>query len=281
MARMTFTALIASIDNLPPFPAVISEIMRLLDDEKTDAKVLEQAFMKDQALTVQLLKLANSAYYGTRSEITSVSAATVRLGFSAMKSMVMNLAVGPLLKQPLEGYGLMKDSLWRQSQLCAIASRIIAKRVGYKDLDQAYTAGLLKDIGKLILNEYMDDEMATINEMAIREHKDFLILEDLIIGFSHAKVGQAMGIKWRLPEVLTETIALHHRPDSATIDPQLVAIVHLADAMMMTMGFEIGLDGLDYVISSEALERLGLNESQLEELMSELIDYVNNETTFL
>jgi len=281
MKKLSLSELVNSVEEIPVFPQTITRIIQVAEDDRSDAKDLEREIMKDQGLTAKILKLANSAYYGASRNIKSVVEATVLLGFQAIKSMVFATTVGKVLVRELPGYALGKEELWRQSQICAITARVIAKKIRYRKPDQVYTAGLLRDIGKVILDHHMKEQYTLIVETVGKQTKSFIEVEEDILGYNHAEVGARIGEKWLLPEDLVEAIRYHHTPEKATINKEMTAMIHIADGLVMMMGFHIGIDGLSYNFSEEAMNRLKLEESMLEEIMSEVADIVGNEEVFL
>lgn len=281
MNKVSLDELISRVDEIPVFPATITRIIHITEDPDSDAKDLEREIMTDQGLTTKILRLANSSYYGLSRNIKSVAEATVLLGFQAIKSMVLATTVGKVLVRELPGYALEKEELWRQSQICAITARVIAKKARFSKPDQAYTAGLLRDIGKVILDTYMKEQYEQIVALVDSENKSFMEVEEEVLGFNHGEVGAKIAEKWNLPKDLVEAIELHHDPDSATINPKMTAMTHIADGLVMMMGYHLGIDGLSYEFSEKTMTLLKLDEKALIEIMSEVADIVADEGIFL
>ncbi|NMA86488.1 MAG: HDOD domain-containing protein, partial [Tissierellia bacterium] len=170
--------------------------------------------------------------------------------------------------------------LWTQSQTCAIVSRYIAKDIHYPRPETAYIAGLLRDIGKTILNFYVEQEYNAIVNKVEYGHMSFLDAEEEILGFNHAQVGEKIATKWNFPEELVEAIGLHHSPEKSTIDPELVSIVHIADAITMMIGISIGADGLAYNFSPFALETLSLTPIEIEQYIARSHDLIVDGDSF-
>lgn len=280
MAKLTLEKIIRRVKDLPSLPNITNEIMRLTEDPDSTVHDIEAVIMKDQSLTARVLRLANSAYYGYPRRISTISEASVLLGFQAIRSITLTASVGGMLTKEVPGYGLEENELWRQSQSCAIISRHIARKVRFSKIDQAYVAGLLRDIGKVIVSYYLTDHFKQIMEMVEKEGISFLKAEENVLGFHHGQVGARIAQKWNLPDDLVEAIAYHHSPEKATINPRLTSIVHIADAVVMMMGIGLGVDGMVYNFSQEAIETLGIDSSVLEQLMSEVSDLLLDETAF-
>lgn len=280
MTRITLDEIIRKVEDLPALPNIANEIMRLTEDPDSTVKDIEQAIMKDQSLTTRVLRLANSAYYGYARRISTISEASVLLGFQAIRSITLSASVGGLLMKEVPGYGLRENELWRQSQSCAIISRYIARKVRFAKIDQAYVAGLLRDIGKVIVSYYLTEHFKKIMDLVENENLSFLDAEERVLGFHHGQVGAEVAKKWNLPEDLVEAIAYHHSPEEATINPKLTAIIHLADAVVMMLGIGLGVDGMVYNVSNQAIEALGIDEIMLQQIMSDVSDLLLDEDAF-
>ncbi len=280
MIRVTLEEIIRKVKDLPALPNITNEIMRLTEDPDSTVQDIENVIMKDQSLTARVLRLANSAYYGYPRRISTISEASVLLGFQAIRSITLTASVGGLLMKEVPGYGLGKNELWRQSQSCAIISRYIARKVRFSKIDQAYVAGLLRDIGKVIVSYYLTEHFKQIIDKVKNESISFLEAEESVLGFHHGQVGAEIAKKWNLPDDLVEAIAYHHSPEKATINPMLTSIVHIADAIVMMFGIGLGVDGMIYNFSEEAIKVLEVDGPMLEQLMLDVSDLLLDEDSF-
>jgi len=281
MGILTVEQVVAQVKDLPTLPEVTTEVIKLTEDPNATAQDINRAVGKDQALTAKVLKLANSAYYGFPRRISTVTDATVLLGFQTLRSIVMAASVSDMLSRELEGYSLGAGELWRHSQATAMGARLLARQCKYPAGDVAYTAGLLHDIGKVILNHYLKEAYLPVVETVTKNGVSFLDAETAILGFNHAEVGARVGEQWNLPKPLVEAIASHHLPHLATVDPRLTAITHLADCLTMMMGVGLGVDGLFYPMQDDALKTVGLTMDALEDMVSRLTDMMIDESAFL
>lgn len=278
--KLTLEKITKDIVDIPALPQVTSEIMRLTEDPDSTVKDIERVAMQDQSLTARILRLANSAYYGYPRRISTISEASVLLGFQAIRSIALTASVNGLLMKEVKGYGLGKKDLWKQSLSTAIISRHIAKKVKYPKPDKVYVAGLLRDIGKVIMSYYLTKHFNKVMELVENENMDFLEAEEKVLGFNHGQVGAEVAKKWNIPGELIEAIAYHHTPEKATIDFKLTSIIHLADAIVMTMGIGLGVDGMVYDYSQKALDVLDMDSNMLEQIMSESADLLCDENAF-
>lgn len=272
--------IVSKVDDIPILPGRIHKIIEITEDPDSTIDDLEREILKDQSLTSKILRLANSAYYGYPRKINTVSQATILLGFQTIKSIALASTVSKMMAGELKGYALEKNDLWTQSQTCAIISRYIAKKIKITNPETAYIAGLLRDIGKTILNHYVEKEYNAIVNRVEFSKVSFLEAEEKILGFNHAQIGEKIAEKWNFPKDLVEAIGLHHTPEESTIDPKLVSIVHIADAITMMMGIGIGADGLKYNFSSFALETLNFTPEDVEQLISLSHDLIIDKDSF-
>ena len=280
MTKLTLEYIVSKVDDMKVLPEIINKIVFLTEDPNSTVEDMEREILKDQILTTKILRLANSAYYGYARKISTISQATVLLGFQAIKSIALASTVSHYLTSELKGYSLEKDQLWTQSQTCAIISRYIAKHVRYKNPEEAYIAGLLRDIGKTILNQHMEREYMEVLSR-IEKGISFLEAEKEVLGFDHAQVGEKVAAKWDLPPDLVDAIGHHHTPESSDANLKLVSIVHVADAITMMMGVGLGLDGMAYNLSPVAIETLGLDEEEFDNIISQVADLVTDEDSFI
>lgn len=264
--------LIKKVNDLPSLPIVTMQVMKLTDDPKTSILDLANTILQDQALTAKILRLANSAFYGFARSISTITDAIVILGFKSIRDLVLAASVYDVANKELKGYALAKGELWKQSIISAMLARKIAKKIKYHSTDEAFVAGLLHDIGKVVINLYVNEAYKEILAKVENEKIPFLVAEKEILGFDHAEVGAYVARKWNLPESLVNTIAFHHNPSEAPGDKQQCAIVHISDAICMTIGVGLGADGLLYQFDEGALKELHLKGRDIEDIISEVSD---------
>lgn len=280
MTKLTLEYIVNKVEDMKVLPEIINKIISLTDDPDSTVDDMEKLILQDHILTTKILRLANSAYYGYARKISTVSQATILLGFQAIKGIALASTVRTYLTDELKGYSLEKNELWSQSQTCAIISRYIAKSIKYPNPEEAYIAGLLRDIGKTILNQHMEKEYMEVLSRMEEGNISFSDAEKEVLGFGHTEIGAKVAEKWNLPKDLVEAIGYHHNPELAKVNPLLVAIVHISDAMTRMMGVGLGLDGLSYNLSPMAIEILGLDELQFQNIISQVADLIKDEDSF-
>jgi len=274
MSKITLARLLIKVKGMPPLPQSIAQILELTKSVKSSAHDLTKVCERDPKLTTNMLKLANSPYYGFSRRISTISHAIVCLGLDAVKSIALTSSTQEMLNNEVPAYALEEGMLWQHSICCATCARIIAKRIGFKESEEAYIAGLLLDIGKIMLSNFSEDQFVQIIEKAQNNRISFDRAEKEILGFDHSKIGGKIIKKWNLPSILVEAVQYHHCPEKAKINKKLTYIVHLADAISCMLGIGLGCDGLMYVFEENTLDVLGLSKEDVESIMCELVDKV-------
>ncbi len=268
------TRILGKIKEIRSFPQFVVETLRKLNDPESSAQDVAASLSRDEGLVIRTLKLANSAAYGISRDISSVSEAIALLGYKNISSIVLAASVYSVMDKPLAGYALDRGTLWRHSLTVAYSARYIAQLTKKAPPEEAYVGGLLHDVGKVVLNDYVRFGYGIIVKMVEEQHIPFLEAEIQVLGFDHAMVGTMLVEKWGLPESYKFAVAHHHSPNSLA-EPKyqgLVDVVHLANSLCLMLGVGIGADGLQNYLYPEALERLGITD--YETLMSDLVDFV-------
>jgi putative nucleotidyltransferase with HDIG domain len=259
--------LIRQAGKLPPIPKAAQKALALIRNPDSSAADVAGVLETDQILAAQVLRRANSAFYGLESKIVTVQQAIVVLGMSILQELIMCAAVSSYLDTPTSGYGLQRGELWHHALGTAVGAKLISKHQHLEIDEEAYFAGLLCDIGKLIFGKLLE----TINlERSEVGHESFLAVERAHFGIDHARLGAEIARHWQLPQNLITAIAHHHEPQSAPENQVLVATVHIADVSMMILGIGVGIDGLCYPIEEEALRRTGMTWEDLFDLADEV-----------
>lgn len=256
----TVDQLIAEAGKLPPMPQAAMKALTLVRSPDSSASSLANVIGMDQVLTTHVLRWANSAYYGMESRIVTVQQAIVVLGLDVVQELIMNYAISDRLNKPLPGYALQGGDLWRHALGTAIGAKLISKKFRLKIDDEAYFAGLLCDVGKLVFEKVLRD--LDISHIEWGQHS-FLEMERVNFGLDHAKLGSEIARRWQLPESLVTAIAFHHEPQLAESHKTLTAAIHVADVSMMILGVGLGVDGLRYPLEEGALKTIGMTWEDL------------------
>jgi putative nucleotidyltransferase with HDIG domain len=253
---------IERLRQVPTLPRLVERIAAALDDDEIDLARVGELIEVDQSLTAQILRLANSAFYGAQGRTTHVAPALLLLGTTVTRSVVLTAAVFDLHKVGLRGF-------WEHSIGCGVAAGALAKVTGRVAPEEASAAGLLHDLGKVILYRELPEEFLQIVARTYAEQRSFRSVESELLGVEHAEVGAWLTTRWHFPPELAEPIAFHHRPARARRAPDHTAIVHLADVLVRAVGFGDGGDPLVPEIDAGAWSRLGLTEQQLDAVLEQ------------
>ena len=266
--------IIEQVKALPPLPGTAIKLMAVINDPASTVDNLVEAIRYDQAVTTQVLKLCNSAHLGMARQVTSLNDAAVYLGTAKVLQLVMAVHTTGLLARKQTGYGLEPGVLWKHSVAVALASAEFAERIMLANTGLAYTAGLLHDIGKVVLNEHVSKEFVEIVRRVTAEKLSFVEAEEQVLGYSHEQVGGLLAENWQLPETIVRCIRHHHHPWTLDQPDPLVDTVYLANSLCLLLGLGLGSDGLYYRADDSVMERYSLSETDLETVglavMSEL-----------
>lgn len=265
------------LTELPPMPQVMFKAREIMDDPTSGFKALAEILEKDQAMATRVLRLSNSAYYGLAGKVTSVQHAAVLLGYKTVGEVVSMATTSKLLGDSLDGYKMDSGDLWRHSLAVAIASRLIAGK-RHKELENdAFSAGLIHDAGKIVLNKYVLERSDAFEKYMADDAKSFLDAEKEILGFDHSEIAAEMCNVWKIPKSLGVAISFHHYPAQSK-DNVLAAIIHVADSLSLMSGIGSGVDGMLYRMDQGAQESLGLSEDDLRGILEETVESVDKIT---
>jgi len=267
----TIASLLSNLSDLPPMPDVAQKVLSMIRNPKSNMAEIGQILSLDQSLAMLVLRWANSAYYGLRHPVVTVNQAVIILGQQAVRNVILASTVASLMDRPLAGYGLEKGDLWKHSLAVAGAAREIAKNGGPELAEEAYTAGLLADVGKLAFETVLRDVNPSTPEW---QGKAFSHLEEEYFGIDHAALGAELARRWNLPPRLQDAIGNHHEPGNSKDGRALCYAVHLADYTAMIMGIGIGVDGLQYHLDPAAVEYYHFNDQMLDQLTEDIPDFI-------
>lgn len=221
-----------SVIGLPTLPSVVSKMIELVDNPKTSAASLARQISTDQALTSKILKLANSAYYGFPREISTVNLAIVVLGFNTVKDMGLSVSILDAFKGRGESKYFDVTKFWEHSIACGVACRMLARLYQYRIAGEAFVAGLLHDVGKVVLNQYLHNEFCEIMKRVYE--KDILLLdaEKQVLETTHAQIGGWLVDKWNLPPAIADAIRFHHKPLKTKKHKEMTLLTCYADYLV-------------------------------------------------
>ncbi len=274
MTQTDIHEIMTKVCSFPSIPGTTAKLLKLLDDPDIPASQIEETVRYDPGLTANILKLANSAYFGFASKVGSVKQAVVLLGNKRVTQLVMASCVNAIIQKPVVGYELPPGELWRHSIAVSVASEGLMKELELSTNQEVFTAALLHDVGKLILGEFVKEDLEKI-EALTSEGMPFQEAEHEVLGIDHAQLGAHILKTWSLPPDIISAVRYHHDPDSAGETNTLVDIVHVADVLSLMIGIGAGREGLHYEPSPSATKRLGIKASHLEGVASRTLQWVN------
>ncbi len=267
--------ILLTVNDLPPMPQLMHKALGIAQDPRADLKDLANLIEADQALAIKVLRLSNSAYYSRVGKVSSLQEAAVLLGLKTLSELIMIACTSQLLGRPLNGYSLQAKSLWRHSLAVAVASRIVADKRYPAMTDEAFTAGLIHDAGKLILDKYVLERKEEFSRFLADGEETFVNAEKEILGFDHAEIAEKVCAKWNFPKSLSIAIKYHHYPSRLRAN-KLAYIVHVADQLAIWSGMDIGEITLE--IDDGSRKILGIENSEIEPIMDEIVKSVNQIT---
>lgn len=235
MTNPATAQILQRVSTLPPLPAAIGRLLRLVNDPDVDFQEIARTISLDQTLTAQLLRIANSAFYGFSQQIRTVQQATVILGRYAVRNMALSLAMATLRGRMKTDWPLTPEVFWRHSMGVACAARLLAKQLRGADAEEAFVAGLLHDIGKIVLMEHDPRVYRQLLQEVERGIRPLHVLEREAFGIDHGEVGRALCHHWNIPDTLAAAVAAHHGAfTDETLPPEarpLTELVHTANAL--------------------------------------------------
>ena len=258
------------IGQLPTLPTITTTLKTIIKKPSSSAEDVAQLIEKDQSLSAKVLKTVNSAAYSPNSEITSIKHAVSMIGFNEINKMVLAISVFESLKGSGSN-GFNREGFWIHSMGCATFSTNIAIELNYPKADDAFTAGLMHDIGKVVLDRFFQPEMAQIQETLEREPMLFCEAENKVMGFDHTLLGEWLLTNWKIPSSVCAAVRHHHqafskREGGPETQDLIVDIVHMAD--VLCCNHKIGDSGnrVPITFNDEHAQRISIDDPALEKI---------------
>ncbi len=261
--------MIARVDDLPALPSVVSQILTLIEDDTSNASNFERYLRQDQALTARLLRIVNSSFFGVRNKITSIPQAIVMIGYNSLKNLVLAASTSKILEGGFPGYGFKERGLWQHSFMAAIWTQKLAKQIGVAsdESEELFVAGLMHDVGKLVLSSYISLNCKDMITYLIKTNGNIEEAEKALVGIDHAEIGSRIAQKWNFSSKLSHIIKYHHDLESACEYQQEVALVHLINYCLV-----YGKYGMyenfpaNNTLAPSCLDILGLDMQKVEQI---------------
>lgn len=267
--KWTVEKLLRETPTISSLPGAYTRLNEAVNDPRTSSRDVANVITEDTALAARILRISNSAFYGFPSKIDTVSRAVTLVGTRQLR----DLALATSIIEQFEGLSesmVTMESFWRHSVACGVAARILAAHRREPNVERFFIAGLMHDIGRLLMFSTIPELAMEALDEAERGRKLLYRTERNLLGFDHADVGGALLRQWKLPVHTVSAVAFHHRPATDSGLHMDTAIVHVADLIANAM--RIGSSGERYVpsLDNDAWKRLGLSENILGALLPEL-----------
>lgn len=273
--------ILARVDRLPAMPAVVQQILALLQDPNFSFSQLLETVRLDPGITAHVINMCNSPYYGLRQKVSSLQQALLLLGSQQLMEIILSGKMVGHFKKGQTGYRLARGELWQHCMATALLAQTLGERLKYPDQPTLFTAALMHDVGKLVLSEYVAQEFKQIEQM-VAMGQSFADAERQVLGLDHAILGGAVARKWNFPENIVAAIAFHHNPGGAAAEYRpLTNLVALANLTCISLGVGAGAEGLAAAVYPQLLKEVGLRTRDLDILMLELKDILDNAADLL
>jgi putative nucleotidyltransferase with HDIG domain len=277
---MTPEELIQNLGELPPLPQVATRVIRISAASNTSTEELKHLISTDQALSSQVLRVANSAMFGMMREVTTLTQAIMTLGFSTTRSVVLASSVKNLFNRGPAG--VQERTLWEHALVTAITGSAFSKAMRFTDVEEVFLGGLMHDIGKSVLAMKFPERYPSLLQSIQDQEEDGITLELDVFGFDHTMVGEALLTSWNLSEETRAAVRWHHNPiQAATAHHRLVALVALGNQVAMDL--KVGLDTPDSLAGAtwEAMDILKLDERTYQEHRAAAVEALELDKTLI
>lgn len=261
--------MIREIKDLTPMPAIANRLLEIVEKPDSSMNDIARIIQYDPVMTIDILKICNSAYSGLKTPAESIKDAVNMLGTDQIVELALVKSSAKVLSGRRKGYGLEQGDMWRYSVSSAVIAKQVAKRLGLNNKSTIFTAALIKDIGKIILEKYVFKDFKKINTLVKKSGYSFREAEKKVLGIDHAEIGALIGKIWNFSPRMIKLIQHHHLRDESMMADKEVAAVYLADCICMMMGIGVGADGLSYRFKDQLMKIHGISHSDITGLMAE------------
>jgi len=268
MDKEAMLAKLDGIENLPTLPIMVQQIQKLINSPNSSMNQIGALISKDQAIAARVVRLVNSAFYGLGRKVSSIPQAIVVLGLNTVKNLVTGVSVIKMFETADKESLFNRDMFWLHSFGSAMGARLLAKNLGRSEPEDYFLAGLLHDIGILILDQFFHDEFLSILKYVNNSNSDYYTAEQNVLGLTHCEVGAIVAEKWKIPDFLIHTIRYHHA--SVNQDPEIncdvINIVHIAEVAATNVGFHMGYHPGKMKYFEQALAATGIKQSVIDDV---------------
>jgi putative nucleotidyltransferase with HDIG domain len=254
------------IQKLPSPPTLVMEILENFDNENVDITTLVNKIARDQAIVARVMRVANSPFFGLSGQIGSISEAISVLGINNLRGLVMTAGIINAFPRLETGFDWM--AFWRHSIATAVCAKVLARHVGMNP-ETAFTAGLLHDIGKLVMGVYFPQAFIQLHEVNDGDSMESLQAERAALGFDHAALGGEVAKRWHFPLAIRQAVELHHTTIKVGEEKTLTDVIYMANLFSHALGDGRIREDRAAHLAAQAWARLGLDSDKLEALAGE------------
>jgi len=267
MDKLAILSRLDGIDNLPTLPVMVQQIQKLIASPNSSMNQIGTLISKDQAIAARVVRLVNSVFYGLGKKVSSIPQAIVVLGLNTVKNLVTGVSVIRMFNSVDTTSRFDRDAFWLHSFGCAMGARLLAKGLGRHEPDDYFLAGLLHDIGVLVLDQFFHDEFSRVLTYADEKHVEYYTAELEVLGITHSEVGAMVAEKWKIPDFLIEAIRYHHTPvnQKPEINCEVINVVHIADVAANNLGLHMGYYTGTQKYFDHAIAATGIKQSSIDE----------------
>jgi putative nucleotidyltransferase with HDIG domain len=256
-----------AVRNLKPIPQIALKLLRMINEDLYEIDDLTEEIRKDQVISAKTLQLCNSAMFSNRKKIESLEHAVVMLGRHLLMKFVISASINGFFSQCGMGYSHCKGGIFHHAVSTAVVAEKLASLTGKISPSLAYTAGLLHDIGKVALDQYIYADFPLFYRQLNDEKQNLIEVEKNVFGIDHTEVGGDLAHSWSLPESLVETVRYHHMPENSVQHTELVHIVYLADLLMSRFNTSLELERINTEALSSRLKTIGFSIDRFPEIV--------------
>jgi putative nucleotidyltransferase with HDIG domain len=268
-ARERVAEILRNVKALPTLPDVAVKLLEMGESASASAGDMAQLIERDMSLAARVLKLVNSPFFGLRHEVTSIQQALLIVGTAHLRSLVLSGAVSSLFEREGSIGSFNRREFWKHSLAVAAAARSIAAQTDLLDREIAFTAGLIHDIGKVVIDRHLHPEFNQIVHLADERSLPMYEAELEVIGVDHTEIGRHLAVRWNLPEILMDGIACHHNPADSEHHAAAAAVICAANQIAAELN--VGSSGGTHRPQHDQFLGLcGLTEHDYDELKQQL-----------
>lgn len=242
---------IRNIEDLPTLPSVALEVLSLAHQSDVSIQGVAECIHRDPPLAAKVLRMANSVFYrrGDR-KVETLHHAIIFLGLAEIINITTSLSVFSALKSRKAQEVTVRESFWDHSVATGLIARHIDRKLGMKAMGREFVAGLLHDIGKIILDQYFHQEFIAAYTMSLKRDRPMYEIEMECCGTNHMEVGFYIAQKWNLPTYLADVILWHHQPSQAS-SREMAALVSMADLLAKASQLSCGGDRMSFILADQ------------------------------